>query len=56
MPFDTVWKPRRIEKPRVIMLCDVSRCVAAMAQFLLLFLYSLNEVVERSERMPSPTG
>ena len=27
--------------------CDVSRSVAAAAQFLLLFLYSLNEVVER---------
>jgi uncharacterized protein with von Willebrand factor type A (vWA) domain len=30
-----------------MVLCDVSRSVASAAQFLLLFLHSLNEVVER---------
>jgi uncharacterized protein with von Willebrand factor type A (vWA) domain len=45
VPFVTVWKRRKIEKPRVMVLCDVSGSVAAVAQFLLLFLYSLNEVV-----------
>ena len=42
IPFITVWKQRRIEKPRVMVLCDVSGSVAAMAQFLLMFLYALN--------------
>ena len=47
VPFDVVWKTETIEKPKIAVLCDVSRSVAAAAQFLLLFLYSLNEVVER---------
>jgi uncharacterized protein with von Willebrand factor type A (vWA) domain len=45
IPFITVWKQRRIEKPRVMVLCDVSGSVAAMSQFLLMFLYSLNEAL-----------
>ena len=45
VPFVTVWKQRRIEKPRVMVLCDVSGSVAAMAQFLLMFLYALNEAL-----------
>ncbi len=45
IPMVTVWKERRIEKPRVIVLCDVSGSVAAMAQFLLMFLYALNEAL-----------
>lgn len=45
VPFITVWKERRIEKPRVMVLCDVSGSVAALAQFLLMFLYSLNEAL-----------
>jgi uncharacterized protein with von Willebrand factor type A (vWA) domain len=47
VPFDIVWKQRAIHKPKIAVVCDVSRSVAAAAQFLLLFLYSLNEVVER---------
>jgi uncharacterized protein len=45
VPFITVWKQRRIEKPRVMVLCDVSGSVAAMAQFLLMFLYAMNEAL-----------
>ncbi len=45
IPMVTVWKERRIEKPRLIVLCDVSGSVAAMAQFLLMFLYALNEAL-----------
>lgn len=47
VPFDVVWKTETLHKPKIAVLCDVSRSVAAAAQFLLLFLYSLNEVVER---------
>jgi uncharacterized protein with von Willebrand factor type A (vWA) domain len=47
VPFDIVWKRETVDKPKIAVLCDVSRSVAAAAQFLLLFLYSLNEVVER---------
>jgi uncharacterized protein with von Willebrand factor type A (vWA) domain len=45
VPFVTVWRQRKIEKPRVMVLCDVSGSVAAMSQFLLMFLYALNEAL-----------
>ena len=45
IPFITVWKQKRIEKPRVMVLCDVSGSVAAMAQFLLMFVYAINEAL-----------
>ena len=45
IPFVTVWKQKRIEKPRVMVLCDVSGSVAEMSQFLLMFLYALNEAL-----------
>lgn len=49
VPFDIVWKTQTIEKPKIVAICDVSRSVQAAAQFMLLFLYSLNEVVEKLE-------
>jgi hypothetical protein len=45
LPFLPVWKQEVIDKPKLVVLCDVSGSVAAMAQFLLLFLYSLNEAL-----------
>jgi uncharacterized protein with von Willebrand factor type A (vWA) domain len=45
VPFVTVWKQRSIEKPRVLVLCDVSGSVAWVAHFLLLFIYALTEVL-----------
>ena len=68
IPFITVWKQKRIEKPRVMVLCDVSGSVAAMAQFLLMFLYAVHEalsdirsfafarVADRGERHPGEAG
>lgn len=49
MPFDIVFKVKKIDKPSIVCICDVSKSVAAAAQFLLTFLYSLNEVVDRLE-------
>ncbi len=45
VPFDLVWRHKKIDRPRVVAICDVSRSVSAAARFLLLFLYSLNEVL-----------
>ena len=45
IPFITVWKQKRIEKARVMVLCDVSGSVAWIAQFLLMFLYALTEAL-----------
>ena len=43
--FETVWKQKRIERPKVVVIVDVSRSVAAAAQFLLMFLFNLNEAL-----------
>jgi uncharacterized protein with von Willebrand factor type A (vWA) domain len=45
VPFNLAWKQKRIEKPRVMVLCDVSGSVAWVSQFLLMFLYALTEVL-----------
>ena len=45
IPFETVWKQKRIERPKVVVIVDVSRSVATAAQFLLMFLYNLNETL-----------
>ncbi|MCG8547078.1 MAG: VWA domain-containing protein, partial [Alphaproteobacteria bacterium] len=45
IPFETEWKQTKIERPKIMVICDVSQSVAAAARFLLLFLYSLNEVI-----------
>ncbi len=45
IPFETQWKQTKIERPKIVVICDVSQSVAAAARFLLLFLYSLNEVI-----------
>jgi uncharacterized protein with von Willebrand factor type A (vWA) domain len=45
VPFQTVWKRTRIDRPRVMVLCDVSGSVAAVSRFLLMFLYALADVL-----------
>ncbi len=47
MPCDLRWKARRIDRPQIVVICDVSRSVAAVARFMLMFLYSLNQEVAR---------
>ncbi len=49
VPFQIEWKIKKVDKPSIVAICDVSKSVAAAAQFLLTFLYSLNEVVDRME-------
>ncbi len=46
VPFQIAWKIKKIDKPSIVAICDVSKSVAAAAQFLLTFLYSLNDVVD----------
>ncbi len=45
--FNTYWRTIRKEKPQILAVCDVSGSVAAYAKFLLLFLYSLQDVLPR---------
>ncbi len=43
--LDIVWKKQKIDRPSVVVICDVSRSVRMIVRFFLLFLYSLNEVI-----------
>ncbi len=45
IPFRTVWKREKIDKPKVMAICDVSGSVAQVARFLLLFLYTLTDTM-----------
>ncbi len=47
VPFHTYWKQTRREQPKIYVLCDISGSVATYSRFLLLFLYSLSEVMPR---------
>jgi hypothetical protein len=45
--FEPAWKSVRKDRPALIALCDISGSVSAYARFLLLFLYSLSDVLPR---------
>ena len=45
--FNTYWRQVRKEKPQILAVCDVSGSVSAYAKFLLLFLYSLQDVLPK---------
>tara|TARA_R110000823_G_scaffold119998_6_gene244318 strand:+ start:12596 stop:14038 length:1443 start_codon:yes stop_codon:yes gene_type:complete len=45
--FNLYWRRSRKEKPQILAVCDVSGSVAAYAKFLLLFLYSLQDVLPK---------
>ena len=47
LPFDTHWKLKKIDRPEIVVICDVSRSVSNVVRFFLLILYSLNEVISR---------
>ncbi len=43
--FDLEWKRKKVAKPKVMAICDVSGSVAAVARFLLQFLYALHDIL-----------
>ncbi|MFY9326883.1 MAG: VWA domain-containing protein [Georgfuchsia sp.] len=43
--FETHWRSTVVDRPRVVAICDVSGSVRQFARFLLLLLYSLNELI-----------
>ena len=45
--FEVYWKAKKKDKPQILAVCDVSGSVAAYAKFLLMFLYSLADVLPR---------
>ena len=47
MLFDLKWKSIKVDRPKVICICDVSGSVSNYSRFLLMFLYSLAEVIPK---------
>jgi uncharacterized protein with von Willebrand factor type A (vWA) domain len=45
--FNLYWKSVRKDRPQILAVCDVSGSVSAYAKFLLMFLYSLYDVLPR---------
>ncbi len=43
IPFEVIFKSRRKERPKLVILCDVSSSVANVSRFMLQFMYSLQE-------------
>ena len=43
IPFEVVFKQRRKERPKLVILCDVSSSVANVSRFMLQFMYSLQD-------------
>lgn len=47
IPFNIKWKTKRVDRPKVMAICDVSGSVSQVSRFLLMFLYSLTDVLPR---------
>ena len=47
MLFDLKWKSKKVDRPKVMCICDVSGSVSNYSRFLLMFLYSLAEVIPK---------
>jgi uncharacterized protein with von Willebrand factor type A (vWA) domain len=43
IPFEVIFKHRRKDRPKLVILCDVSSSVANVSRFMLQFMYSLQE-------------
>lgn len=43
IPFEVVFKERRKERPKLVIMCDVSSSVANVSRFMLQFMYGLQE-------------
>jgi uncharacterized protein with von Willebrand factor type A (vWA) domain len=47
MLFDIKWKSSKVDRPKVMCICDVSGSVSNYSRFLLMFLYSLAEILPK---------
>ena len=43
--FKTIWKKTKVDRPKIVALCDVSGSVANVSRFFLMFLHSLTEIL-----------
>ena len=47
LPFNVIYKQKRKDRPKLVILCDVSSSVANVSRFMLQFMYSLQEAFTR---------
>jgi hypothetical protein len=47
IPFELVFKQRKKDRPKLVILCDVSSSVANVSRFMLQFVYSLQEAFNK---------
>lgn len=45
VPFNVIWRQKKKDRPKIIVICDVSGSVAAYVRFLLLLLFSMKEAI-----------
>jgi hypothetical protein len=45
--FNLSWSYKKVDRPKIYVICDVSGSVGAYARFMLMFLFSLTEVVSK---------
>lgn len=45
--FELRWKSQKVDRPKLVAVCDVSGSVSSYSRFLLMFLYSLTEVLPK---------
>ena len=43
--FETIWKKTKVDRPKIVALCDVSGSVANVSRFFLMFLHSITEIL-----------
>ena len=45
--FKLKWSYKKVDRPKILVICDVSGSVGAYARFMLMFLFSLTEVISK---------
>jgi uncharacterized protein len=45
IPFNVIWRQKKKDRPKIMVICDVSGSVAPYVRFLLLLLYSMKEAI-----------
>lgn len=45
VPFNVIWRQKKKDRPKILVICDVSGSVALYVRFLLLLLYSMKEAI-----------